>query len=92
MTRSQNNSYYASASYKIITISVRLLKLTTTMCVYDFELCVVGAGLIGSAAARHASLILGDKVCLIGPSEPEMSIFYRRDRASLNYSISILLI
>ena len=43
---------------------------------YDFELCIVGAGLIGSAAARHASLILGDRVCLLGPSEPKMSIVF----------------
>ncbi|KAL4228177.1 hypothetical protein ACF0H5_013611 [Mactra antiquata] len=39
------------------------------MAVYD--LCIVGAGMIGSAAARHASLVQNRTVCLIGPSEPE---------------------
>ncbi|XP_061173902.1 N-methyl-L-tryptophan oxidase-like [Saccostrea echinata] len=34
-----------------------------------FDLCVVGAGLIGSAAAKHASNFLN--VCLIGPDEPD---------------------
>jgi flavin-dependent dehydrogenase len=35
-----------------------------------YDLCVVGAGLIGSAAARHASQ--GGRVCLVGPKEPEV--------------------
>lgn len=34
-----------------------------------FDLCVIGAGLIGSAAARHASQ--WGKVCLVGPEEPQ---------------------
>lgn len=33
-----------------------------------FDLCVVGAGLIGSAAAKHASR--SSSVCLVGPDEP----------------------
>nr|XP_022334959.1 uncharacterized protein LOC111131632 [Crassostrea virginica] len=33
-----------------------------------FDLCVVGAGLIGSAASKYASR--GSSVCLIGPDEP----------------------
>ncbi|WAQ99396.1 hypothetical protein MAR_023769 [Mya arenaria] len=36
-----------------------------------FDLCVVGAGMIGSAAARHASELPGTSVCLIGPEEPQ---------------------
>ncbi|XP_060073896.1 uncharacterized protein LOC132553653 [Ylistrum balloti] len=36
-----------------------------------YDLCVIGAGLIGSAAARHASQQNGTKVCLIGPEEPQ---------------------
>lgn len=36
-----------------------------------YDLCIVGAGMVGSAAARHASLTSGFKVCLIGPSEPK---------------------
>ena len=36
-----------------------------------YDLCVVGAGMIGSSAAKHASLN-GCKVCLIGPKEPEV--------------------
>ncbi|KAL3865814.1 hypothetical protein ACJMK2_043164 [Sinanodonta woodiana] len=35
-----------------------------------FDLCIVGAGMIGSAAAKHASFIPGLRVCLIGPDEP----------------------
>ncbi|XP_069102650.1 monomeric sarcosine oxidase-like [Argopecten irradians] len=44
-------------------------KLNTNNTMYD--LCVVGAGLIGSAAARHASLQPNIRVCLIGPEEPK---------------------
>ncbi|XP_069102955.1 peroxisomal sarcosine oxidase-like [Argopecten irradians] len=36
-----------------------------------YDLCVVGAGLIGSAAARHASLQPNIRVCLVGPDEPK---------------------
>ncbi|XP_033725915.1 monomeric sarcosine oxidase-like [Pecten maximus] len=36
-----------------------------------YDLCVIGAGLIGSAAARHASLQNNTRVCLIGPDEPQ---------------------
>ncbi|KAK3575878.1 hypothetical protein CHS0354_029827 [Potamilus streckersoni] len=35
-----------------------------------FDLCIVGAGMIGSAAAKHASFNPGLRVCLIGPDEP----------------------
>ncbi|XP_006823773.1 monomeric sarcosine oxidase-like [Saccoglossus kowalevskii] len=36
-----------------------------------YDLCIVGAGLIGSAAARHATIISpAAKICLIGPKEP----------------------
>ena len=42
---------------------------------FDYDLCVVGAGLIGSAAAKHASQLSPSSVCLIGPSEPKISIF-----------------
>ncbi|XP_070543574.1 N-methyl-L-tryptophan oxidase-like isoform X2 [Ptychodera flava] len=37
-----------------------------------FDLCIIGAGLIGSAAARHATLIAPHfKICLVGPKEPK---------------------
>ncbi|XP_077989571.1 uncharacterized protein LOC144443862 [Glandiceps talaboti] len=37
-----------------------------------YDICIVGAGMIGSAAARHATLISPSlKVCLIGPKEPK---------------------
>nr|XP_006823771.1 PREDICTED: uncharacterized protein LOC100372742 [Saccoglossus kowalevskii] len=37
-----------------------------------YDLCIVGAGLIGSAAARHATIISpAAKICLIGPKEPK---------------------
>ncbi|KAJ8029279.1 putative sarcosine oxidase [Holothuria leucospilota] len=37
----------------------------------SFDVCVIGAGLWGSAAARHLSQNPGMKVCLIGPEEPK---------------------
>ncbi|KAK7070584.1 hypothetical protein SK128_023433 [Halocaridina rubra] len=36
-----------------------------------FDLVVVGNGLMGSAAFRHASEVKGTTVCLIGPPEPK---------------------
>ena len=41
-----------------------------------YDLCIVGAGLIGSAAARHASQIHGKKICVIGPTEPQVCEHY----------------
>ena len=41
-------------------------------CVYD--ICVVGAGLWGSAAAYHLSENPEMKVCLIGPDEPSKQV------------------
>ncbi|XP_077989548.1 N-methyl-L-tryptophan oxidase-like [Glandiceps talaboti] len=36
-----------------------------------YDICIVGAGMIGSAAARHATITAPSlKVCLIGPKEP----------------------
>lgn len=37
-----------------------------------YDLCILGAGMFGSAAARHASATEGIKVCLIGPKEPSL--------------------
>lgn len=39
-----------------------------------YDLCIVGAGMFGSAAARHASANVGVKVCLVGPEEPSVSL------------------
>lgn len=39
-----------------------------------YDLCVVGAGCVGSAIARHASAIPSLKVCLIGPQEPKTRV------------------
>lgn len=36
----------------------------------EYDLCIVGAGMIGSSAARHAAA-LGKRVCLVGPEEPK---------------------
>ncbi|CAH1796505.1 unnamed protein product [Owenia fusiformis] len=38
-----------------------------------YDVCIVGAGMIGSATAKHLSEIsrTGKKICLIGPSEPK---------------------
>ncbi|KAK3575877.1 hypothetical protein CHS0354_029826 [Potamilus streckersoni] len=52
----------------------------------EFDLCIVGAGMIGSAAARHASLVPGLRVCLFGPDEPmEKSLVERRDIFGAHY-------
>ena len=37
-----------------------------------YDLCIVGAGLIGSSIARHAAAKHGHRVCLIGPPEPKV--------------------
>ncbi|OWF52193.1 uncharacterized protein LOC110448083 [Mizuhopecten yessoensis] len=39
---------------------------------FVYDLCVVGAGMTGAAAARHASLTPNYRVCLIGPPEPQV--------------------
>ncbi|XP_042877243.1 monomeric sarcosine oxidase-like [Penaeus japonicus] len=40
-----------------------------------FDLVIIGAGMMGSAAAYYSSLIPGTSVCLVGPSEPK----FRKD-------------
>ena len=41
----------------------------------QYDVCVVGAGLIGSAAARHLVEENPDlKVALIGPGEPQVCV------------------
>ncbi len=35
-----------------------------------YDLCVIGAGMWGSAAAYHASMFPDVSVCLIGTDEP----------------------
>ena len=37
-----------------------------------YDICVVGAGPVGSATALHASAAPGVKVCLVGPTEPKV--------------------
>ena len=40
-----------------------------------YDVVVVGAGMIGSATARHVSIIDPTlKVCLVGPSEPKVRL------------------
>jgi sarcosine oxidase/L-pipecolate oxidase len=36
-----------------------------------YDICIVGAGMVGSSAAKYASLDGASKVCLIGPEEPQ---------------------
>ncbi|XP_055948027.1 uncharacterized protein LOC129981280 [Argiope bruennichi] len=50
-----------------------------------FDLCIIGAGMYGSAAARHASAHSAVKVCLIGPSEPKEDERETRDILSSHY-------
>ncbi|GBO03345.1 hypothetical protein AVEN_223752-1 [Araneus ventricosus] len=50
-----------------------------------YDLCIVGAGMYGSAAARHASAHSAAKVCLIGPSEPKANEKETREILSSHY-------
>ena len=40
-----------------------------------YDIVIIGAGMMGSAVARHATTIPGTSVCLIGPDEPQASIY-----------------
>lgn len=41
---------------------------------WEYDYCVVGAGMIGSAAAKHIQLLNPScKVLLVGPAEPQVS-------------------
>ncbi|GFT31238.1 peroxisomal sarcosine oxidase [Nephila pilipes] len=59
-----------------------ILKMDTDL-IYD--LCIVGAGMFGSAAARHASANPRVKVCLIGPVEPTVEERKHREIFSSHY-------
>ena len=49
-----------------------LLDSTHVMETPSFDVIVVGAGLFGSAAAKHLTLLRPDlRLALIGPGEPE---------------------
>ncbi|XP_077989465.1 uncharacterized protein LOC144443794 [Glandiceps talaboti] len=58
-----------------VTVKFRYLHFIRNMAskdMYLYDVCFVGAGMIGSAAARHATLIApGSKFCLVGPKEPK---------------------
>lgn len=56
-----------------------------------FDLCVVGAGLIGSAAAKHASR--SSSVCLVGPDEPtgkELSLLWMLAACQLEIEVETI--
>ncbi|XP_071040633.1 putative sarcosine oxidase [Parasteatoda tepidariorum] len=59
------------------------------MCIHgsaiEYDLCIVGAGMFGSAAARHASVNPTLKVCLIGPEEPTEEEFKNREIFGAHY-------
>lgn len=38
-----------------------------------YDLCIVGAGMVGSAAAKYASSDNKRQICLIGPNEPKVT-------------------
>lgn len=50
-----------------------------------YDLCIVGAGMFGTAAARHASAVAGVKVCLIGPGEPSPDERFTREIFASHY-------
>lgn len=63
-----------------VTVSIPLQqKMASTKKVFD--LVIIGAGMMGSAAAYHSSQIPGTSVCLVGPSEPKVRI----DFLSMSY-------
>ena len=51
----------------------------------EFDIVVIGAGLFGSACAKHLGLLTGGdkRICLIGPEEPH-------DRADSNVNTMLL--
>ncbi|CAL1281698.1 unnamed protein product [Larinioides sclopetarius] len=50
-----------------------------------YDLCIIGAGMFGSSAARHASANPCLKVCLIGPDEPKIEEYNSREIFSSYY-------
>ncbi|GFT31236.1 peroxisomal sarcosine oxidase [Nephila pilipes] len=49
---------------------LRIFKRCENLTMLNYDLCIIGAGMFGSSAARHASANPCIKVCLIGPNEP----------------------
>ena len=41
-----------------------------------YDLVIIGAGMMGSAAAKHASLIPNTSICLLGPDEPKVDLYH----------------
>ncbi|GBN25842.1 hypothetical protein AVEN_58855-1 [Araneus ventricosus] len=50
-----------------------------------YDLCVIGAGMFGSSAARHASANPSIKVCLVGPAEPTADELPKREIFGAHY-------
>ncbi|GBN27119.1 hypothetical protein AVEN_224319-1 [Araneus ventricosus] len=50
-----------------------------------YDLCIIGAGMFGSSAARHASANPCLKVCLVGPDEPKLEEYNSREIFSSYY-------
>ncbi|XP_038069465.1 uncharacterized protein LOC119738630 [Patiria miniata] len=50
-----------------------------------YDVCIVGAGMWGSTAARHASQLAGLKVCVVGPEEPTKEEFADREVFGAHY-------
>ncbi|KFM80511.1 Peroxisomal sarcosine oxidase, partial [Stegodyphus mimosarum] len=50
-----------------------------------YDLCIIGAGMFGSAAARHASANVSLRVCLVGPNEPTEEERQHREIFSSHY-------
>ncbi|GFV43355.1 DAO domain-containing protein [Trichonephila clavipes] len=44
-----------------------------------YDLCIIGAGMFGSSAARHASTNPSLRVCLVGPNEPTPAEYKKRE-------------
>jgi len=64
-----NRRHFITAGLGLATSSALARRQSTDSASRNFDIAIVGAGLFGSAAARHLSAI-GDDVALIGPAEP----------------------
>ena len=64
-----NRRHFVTAGLGLAASTALARRQSTNSATRNFDIAIIGAGLFGSAAARHLSAI-GDDVALIGPAEP----------------------
>jgi sarcosine oxidase len=64
-----NRRHFITAGLGLAASTALARRQSTNSASRNFDIAIIGAGLFGSAAARHLSAI-GDDVALIGPAEP----------------------